>query len=179
MESANPAVMIRIAGKEDAQLLSTLGTLAFAQAFGAENTPEDMTAYLASAFFPEKQAQELACPGSRFLIYEIDGKPAGYAHLKEGQPPTCITGRKPVELARFYLLQDWIGKGFGSPLMRACIQDAQGRGGDVLWLGVWQKNARAITFYQKWGFTIAGTQTFLLGSDLQHDYVMLRMLNLG
>jgi len=170
------SITIRQAQPADASLLSDLGARAFSQAFGADNTPEDMAAYLARAFYPEKQAGELTRPGSIFFIVEADGIPAGYAHLQESEPPTCITGRKPVELARFYLLNNWIGKGVGSQLMQACITEAQGRGGDVLWLGVWQKNARAIAFYKKWRFVISGTQTFLLGSDLQHDYVMRRML---
>jgi GNAT superfamily N-acetyltransferase len=173
------SIHIRTACLEDAQLLSDLGARAFYQAFSADNTAADMAAYLAGAFSPEKQADELANPASTFLLLETGGTPAGYAHLQKSQPPTCITGLKPVELCRFYLLQDWIGKGLGSRLMRACIDQAQGRGGDVLWLGVWQKNTRAIAFYQKWGFEIAGTQTFLLGSDLQHDFVMQRKLAPG
>ncbi len=169
-------VNIRPASIDDASLLSKLGALAFSQAFGPDNTPEDMAIYLAGAFTPQKQAQELARVGSLFFILEYGGSAAGYAHLQESLPPTCITGTHPVELSRFYLLQAFIGKGFGSKLMRACIDAAQGRGGDVLWLGVWQKNSRAIAFYRKWKFEIVGAQTFQLGNDLQHDYVMRRDL---
>ncbi len=60
--------------------------------------------------------------------------------------------------------------------MQFCIDEARGRGGDVLWLGVWQKNARAIAFYHKWEFEIVGTQTFQLGNDPQSDFVMRRSL---
>lgn len=172
----NIAIAIRQAHLEDAVLLSELGARAFSQAFAADNTPEDMASYLAGAFYPAKQAEELARTGSMFYILECDGVVAGYAHIQENRPPTCITGIKPVELSRFYLLQDWIGKGIGARLMQFCIDEARGRGGDVLWLGVWQKNARAIAFYQKWGFKIAGTQTFQLGSDPQSDFVMRRIL---
>jgi GNAT superfamily N-acetyltransferase len=170
------SVNIRHACPEDASLLSKLGELAFSQAFGPDNTSEDMAIYLAGAFTPKKQAEELARPGSFFLLLEYEGSAAGYAHLQESPPPTCITGTHFVELSRFYLLQEWIGKGFGSKLMLACIEEAKGRGGDALWLGVWQKNSRAIAFYQKWGFEVAGTQTFQLGKDLQYDYVMRRSL---
>ncbi len=171
------SITIRVACLEDAALLSELGAEAFSQAFGKDNTPEDMAAYLAGSFSPARQAEELSRPGSTFFILESAGKTAGYAHVQESRPPTCITGSRPVELSRFYLLRDWIGKGLAAPLMQACIAEVQGRGGDVLWLGVWQKNARAIAFYKKSGFEIAGTQTFLLGSDLQHDYVMRRSLS--
>jgi GNAT superfamily N-acetyltransferase len=174
MERKN--ITIRLAQINEGQLLSDLGSRAFFQAFGADNAPEDMAAYLKGAFYTEKQAEELARPGSVFLIVEINGKPGGYAHLHESLVPECVIGNKPVELARFYLLSEWIGKGMGSQLMQACIDEAQGRGGDVLWLGVWEKNARAIAFYNKWGFTVVGTHSFQLGSDLQQDFIMQRPL---
>jgi ribosomal protein S18 acetylase RimI-like enzyme len=44
----------------------------------------------------------------------------------------------------------------------------------MIWLDVWERNARAIAFYQKWGFAVVGTQTFQLGSDLQNDLLMQR-----
>ncbi len=49
-------------------------------------------------------------------------------------------------------------------------------GGDVLWLGVWEHNQRAIAFYHRWGFAIVGTHTFQLGADLQTDFLMQRSL---
>jgi len=175
MEPQN--IVIRSALAHEAPLLSDLGARAFYQAFAADNTPEDIADYLAGAFSPEKQADELTRPGSTFLILEINGTPAGYAHLQEGHVPECVTGNHPIELVRFYLLHDWTGKGIGSRLMQACFNEVRRTGADVLWLGVWERNARAIAFYQKWGFTIVGTHSFQLGSDLQQDYIMQRLVS--
>jgi ribosomal protein S18 acetylase RimI-like enzyme len=41
-----------------------------------------------------------------------------------------------------------------------------------MWLAVWQSNARAIAFYRKVGFAVAGTAAFRLGSQLQTDHMM-------
>jgi hypothetical protein len=41
---------------------------------------------------------------------------------------------------------------------------------------VWERNARAIRFYEQWDFHPAGTQPFLLGTDLQTDLVMVRRI---
>ncbi len=71
----------------NAALLAGLGRRTFYDSFAADNTPETMAAYLAGAFSPQKQAAELADPGTLFLIAEGDGQTAGYAHLKAGQPP--------------------------------------------------------------------------------------------
>ena len=171
-------ITFRQATSSDAALLADIGRRAFVGAFGADNTPEDMAAYLESAFSEEIQAAELAQEGCIFIIAESENnEPIGYSRLQAGSTETCITGQRPVELVRFYMLPERIGKGTGSSLMQETLETARGRGYDVVWLGVWQKNARAIAFYEKWGFTIAGTHTFQLGSDTQHDWIMQR--NLG
>jgi diamine N-acetyltransferase len=176
METEN--INIRPARDHEGTLLSELGARAFSQAFAADNTPENMVTYLSGAFSAEKQAEELARPGSRFLILEINGQPAGFAHLLDSAAPECVTGNQPVELSRFYLLDGWKGKGNGSRLMQACIDEARSRGADVIWLGVWEENARAIAFYQKWGYAIVGTHSFQLGDELQQDYIMQRAVDL-
>jgi ribosomal protein S18 acetylase RimI-like enzyme len=43
-----------------------------------------------------------------------------------------------------------------------------------VWLDVWERNTRAIEFYEKQGFTIVGEQDFVLGSDVQRDLLMAR-----
>jgi RimJ/RimL family protein N-acetyltransferase len=41
---------------------------------------------------------------------------------------------------------------------------------------VWERNARAIAFYEKCGFMQAGSHVFLMGTDPQRDLVMIRWL---
>jgi GNAT superfamily N-acetyltransferase len=98
----------------------------------------------------------------------------GYAQLREGRPAAGITGSRPIEIARFYARQEWIGQGVGAALMQACLDEAVQRGCDTIWLDVWERNLRARTFYHKWGFMEVGTQAFQLGDDLQSDLLMQR-----
>lgn len=165
---------IRIATAEDNVLLAELGAQTFKDAFGKDNTAENMNAYLSKAFSAQIQAAELDQPESVFLIAETAGGAVGYARLKEGPAPASVTATRPVELMRIYAVQEMIGRGVGSQLMQACLEQAQKRGCDTIWLGVWEHNGPAIAFYHKWGFTKAGTQTFQLGDDLQTDVVMHR-----
>lgn len=158
----------------DDALLAEMGADAFYTAFAADNTPEDMAAYLAKSFSPEIQADELARPGSLFLIAEADGNAVGYARLQDGSAPQAIRGEHPIEIVRFYARVGWQGKGVGAALMRACLDEAQRRSCDVIWLDVWERNLRAIRFYQRWGFLIVGTQLFPLGNDMQNDLLMQR-----
>ena len=45
-----------------------------------------------------------------------------------------------------------------------------------VWLGVWEKNPRAIAFYKKFGFKEAGEHVFLLGRDPQRDIILYKVL---
>ncbi len=168
------SIQIRTAGPSDHVLLAELGRQTFYDAFAADNTPEDIEAYLAGAFSPQKQAAELADPGTRFLIAELDGEPVGYARLRQDLPPGSIPGERPVEIVRFYSRKEWIGRGVGAALMHACLDEARRRGCDTIWLDVWEQNPRAIAFYKKWGFEIVGKALFTVGADIQHDLLMAR-----
>lgn len=167
-------ISIRRAVVADAALLARIGREAFYSAFADKNTPENMEAYLSGAFSEQIQAKEIRMAGSKFLIAETEDRElVGYARLYDGDlAPTCITGRNVVELVRFYMLPQWIGQGTAGQLMAACLDEARGGGYDVVWLGVWQENPRAVKFYEKWGFRIVGTHTFHLGTDIQQDWLM-------
>lgn len=163
---------IRIAQLEDAAALSEIGARTFIDSFSEHNTPEDMTAYITSSFSLEQITKELNNPRNRFLLASKEKEVIGYAKLAENRPPDSVRGGNPLELARIYVDRPFIGKGVGAALMQAAITYATRVGRDMLWLGVWQKNPRAIEFYTRWGFQQVGEQTFQLGSDLQDDFVL-------
>jgi ribosomal protein S18 acetylase RimI-like enzyme len=171
-----PGLTIRHGTLADVDLLSEFGARTFTETSAADNTPEDLAAYLATSFNVAQQTAELEDPGSTFLIAEVDGCAAGYAMLHEGEPEQGVEGANPVELVRLYVSRDWLGRGIGEQLMRACIDEARQTGHETLWLGVWERNARAQAFYRKWNFHTVGEHVFELGSDLQRDIVMERTL---
>lgn len=172
-------IQLRIASAADNILLAELGVRTFSETFAPDNTPEDMALYLAASFSPEKQAEELADPETTFLIAEIDSIPVGYARLRLGLPPASVRGSSPIEIVRFYAATSWIGRGVGAALMMRCLEVAQDKGCDTIWLDVWERNLRAISFYQKWSFEIVGTQSFQLSRDIQRDYLMQRPVLMG
>jgi GNAT superfamily N-acetyltransferase len=167
---------IRLGTPEDAALLSTLAASTFHATFAAENRPEDMKAYMDEAFTVERQTGELTDPQTTVLLAFVEGEPAGYAKLYTGRTPACVDGERPVELARLYADGKWHGRGVGAALLEACLDAARREGFRTMWLGVWERNWRAIAFYRKWGFVECGSQVFQLGSDPQTDMVMSREL---
>jgi GNAT superfamily N-acetyltransferase len=174
---------LRLANQADVPLLAALGAQTFSETFAKDNTPQDLAEYLRKNFSPEILSAELAQPGSLFLILEIDGAPAGYARLLDHSSEACLTESDqwnhlhPMELVRIYLLQAWTGHRLGDALMKACLERAQMQGAEVLWLGVWERNERAIAFYNRWGFEKVGTHIFLLGQDRQTDYILARRIS--
>ena len=167
---------IRRGTTADADLLAELGARTFSETFAADNTPEDLAAYVATSFNVAQQTAELEDPASTFLIVEVEGRAAGYAKLQVSKPEQGVEGAHPVELVRLYVLREWLRRGIGQELMRACIDEARSAGHGTIWLGVWERNARAQAFYRKWNFRTVGEHMFQLGSDLQRDLLMERTL---
>lgn len=173
------SVTVRRANASDADQLASLGARTFVQAFGADNTADDVAAHLAATFSPDKQAAEIADPATIMLVAEAGEVLVGYVLLRWGAPPPSVAGSRPIELARIYVLGEWQSQRVGGALMKLCLAEARAGGADAIWLSVWQPNTRAQAFYVRWGFEIVGSKTFVLGSDAQTDWVMARDLAVG
>ncbi|MGE5233595.1 MAG: N-acetyltransferase family protein [Acidobacteriota bacterium] len=174
MAADTPILRRAVAG--DAVLLSALGERTFRDTFAADNDPADLQEYLAASFSPAKQAAELADPASTFLIAEAASTAIGYAQLRSGDAPACVRGARPTELVRIYVDRPWLGRGVGELLLTSAIGEARSAGFLTLWLGVWERNHRALAFYRRHGFTVVGSHIFQLGSDPQTDLLMERAL---
>jgi len=169
---------IRRATPEDASLIADIGVRTFEDSFGPDNRLEDMEQYLSMSFSKVHIEAQLSDPASVFLLAYENEKAVGYVMLRMSKTPNAVSGANPVELVRFYVEAKSIGKGYGSALMDACLEEAKKDRHRTIWLGVWEKNQQAIRFYEKWGFTKVGTKEFVLGSDLQNDHIMARPIEI-
>lgn len=166
-------VTIRRASSVDAPRLAAFGSAAFRDAFAAQNTPEDMNAYLSSAFNDARQLAEIEDPATITLLAEDGAALVGYAQLRRTEPPRGVPDRGAIELVRFYVDRTLHGRGFAHTLMQAVLNAASAHA-RTMWLGVWERNPRAIAFYTKCGFVDVGDHVFVLGSDRQTDRIMWR-----
>ena len=170
-------VTIRPATAADAAALAVFGERTFREAFGPDNRPEDVDVYVRATYSADRQGEEIADSDRITFVGESDGALAAFAQLRSnGYVPSCVTGPASIELLRFYVDRPWQGRGVAHELMDAVIDSARARGARTLWLGVWERNPRAITFYGKHGFRDVGCQPFKLGGDDQTDRVMARSL---
>lgn len=181
-EAARPSattaggIRIRPAIAADAERLATLAERTFRDTFGNDNSAHDMDAYVRESFAPDRVRAELADSGSTFLLAFADAMegPIGYAKLRTGAAHRSVTGANPVELQRLYVARSAIGQGVGAALVRASLAAARSTGHRTIWLGVWERNASAISFYERWAFRTVGEHVFRLGADEQRDLVMER-----
>lgn len=165
-------IQIRPAQAADAELLARLGSQTFLESYAEFNTKKDMDEYVAAHFKPEL-IQSLLSREDLFCFIAWCGEEAiGYLQLSPATVPNELKEKQPLEIERIYVVKAWHDRKVGAALMRFSIQLAKERNYDSLWLGVWEKNNRAIAFYTRWGFEIIGVKTFMLGNDLQDDHLM-------
>jgi diamine N-acetyltransferase len=165
-------ITIRTAISEDYQLLADLGRRAFYEAFGDNSAPEDMQAYLDLSFNPERIKIQLSDPSCTYFIGSYSGEPVGYAKIVKDYCPPQLNDTTCVQLERIYALKAYIGKKVGKTLMEECMNFAKQNNYKHMWLGVWQENHKAIEFYKRWGFKVIGIKQFVIGKEVNDDYVM-------
>jgi GNAT superfamily N-acetyltransferase len=169
---------IRRAAVSDAPALAELAARTFTETFAEENSPEDLDAHLRSAYGVAQQTAELEDRDVVTLLAFRGEELAGFAQVRRKSAPSCVIGERPIELHRFYLARSAQGTGLAAPLMHAARAAAQELGGLHMWLGVWERNPRAIAFYLKTGFVSVGSHVFMVGSDPQRDLVLVSALSL-
>ncbi|MCW8807716.1 MAG: GNAT family N-acetyltransferase [Rhodanobacter sp.] len=168
--------VIRRAEPSDARRLAELAELTFRDTFKATNTPDDMNVHCATYYSEAIQGREIPDSKMATLVCEHDSQLAGFAQLRWGHAPDCIKAERPAEIQRLYVREAWHGKGIAQELMSESMALAKASGADQVWLGVWERNPRAIAFYKKWGFAEVGDHIFPVGSDPQRDIIMTRVV---
>lgn len=165
---------IRLAKPSDAARLAELAERTFRETFGGANTVEDMMLHCKTNYGESIQAAEIANAEMVTLVCEEEKNLIAFAQLRWGKAPACVPTKNAGEILRLYVENKWHGKGIAQDLMSACIAQMEQRHSDVVWLGVWEKNPRAISFYKKLGFMEVGEHIFRLGLDRQRDIIMAR-----
>lgn len=168
---------LRQATKDDAALIADISRQTFYDTFAADNSAEDMAKFLNEQFTKGRLMLEVGAPENLFLLAYYSNEIAGYVKLREGKKLAALNGMASLEIARIYVINTFIGKGVGKLLMQASLDLAKERGKEVVWLGVWEHNRRAIAFYSAWGFEKFGEVDFLLGDDLQRDWLMKKKIS--
>ena len=152
--------------------LQAIGRQTFFETFADHNTADDMQKYLDNNLSTDKLKSELADTNSGFYFAILDNKVIGYLKINFGQAQTELKDNSSLEIERIYVLKEFHGKKVGQVLYDKAIDIAKQTKSDYIWLGVWEKNPRAIKFYEKNGFVAFDKHIFKLGNDKQTDIMM-------
>lgn len=144
----------------------------FFETFAAKNDEENMKKYLEERYATERLTYELNNTNSAFYFAELNGEVVGYIKLNFGQSQTELKEEGALEIERIYVLKEFHGKQAGQLLFEKAIEIARERNAGYIWLGVWEENQQAISFYRKNGFEAFDKHIFRLGDDEQTDIMM-------
>ncbi len=165
-------VEIRKVELSEINKLQEISKLTFVETFAEHNTIDDMQTYLNDNLSIEKLTVELSNENSKFYFASFDNKIIGYLKINFAQAQTELKDTSSVEIERIYVLKNYHGKNVGQVLFDEAISLAKQTTAEYVWLGVWEKNPRAISFYKKNGFVEFHKHIFKLGNDEQTDLMM-------
>lgn len=159
-------------------LLAEMSRQTFFDTFSPYNSEEDMKLFMENQFTREQLEAEPDLPDNYFFIAWQKDVPMGYMRLRhwEKAPYDLLPNDSSLEITRLYANKNAIGTGVGKCMMQFALDFGKAKNVNWVWLGVWEKNERAIQFYEKWGFEQKGAHDFLLGNDLQTDWLMVKDL---
>ena len=161
---------------EDFDVLRELSIRTYYETFAHLNTPEDMQAYLDEAFETNKFRNELEDCNCEFYFLFYNELLAGYLKLNEAPSQSDINDTDSLEIERIYITDEFQGAGLGSFMMKQAIEKAIAKNKKYVWLGVWEKNQKALNFYRRNGFYETSTHIFMMGEDAQTDFIMRKDL---
>lgn len=156
----------------DITILQKISKQTFYETFSAFNSEENMKDYLDNELTIEKLTAEINNPNSEFYFAKLDDEIIGYLKINFGASQTELQDSQAVEIERIYVSKEFHGKNIGQILFDKAIEIANQKNAAYVWLGVWEENQRAISFYKKNGFIEFDKHIFKLGDDEQTDIMM-------
>jgi len=135
-----------------------------------------MQDFLEKGFNEEKLLNEINNADSEFYFAMVENKLAGYMKINFRNAQTEYKEENGIELERIYVLKQYLGNMLGQALFNKALEIAMENKMDYLWLGVWEHNPRAISFYKKNGLTEFSSHIFRVGDDDQIDIIMRKNL---
>lgn len=165
-------IAFRTPDAHDAATLAELGRSSFVDAFGHLYTPDDLGAFLESAYSTAALKADLANPDRLFRVAEEDGVMIGYCKLGlDLSLDYDPKGLRIMELKQLYLRGSRTGSGVGASFMDWALKEGRDRGFDAILLSVWSENHGAQRFYARYGFEKWGDTVFMVGKQADAEFL--------
>ncbi|HMG67571.1 MAG TPA: GNAT family N-acetyltransferase [Chitinophagaceae bacterium] len=166
-------IKVIMASIKQADTIASIGKQSFRDAFGhLFSNRNELREYLDYTYDPEKIARSIEKENNVFFLAFVENVPVGFAKVKKYSLNEQIESIAQTELQKIYVLSYYHGSGAGAALMQSVIDLAQEIGPDFLWLDTHIANAKAIRFYEKYGFKKMGKYYFMIGSQTFEYHLM-------
>lgn len=149
----------------------------FFETFSEQNSEENMRIFLDKAYNEEKLKSEIEDKESETFLAVENQKTLGVLKINTGNAETESGLENSLEIQRIYILKESKGLGIGTVFMNLAEKKARELGVSFIWLGVWEKNFPAQKFYTDKGFRKFSEHAFVLGDDIQTDFLMKKELS--
>lgn len=157
---------------DDIHALQNISKQTFFETFAPYNTAENTEKYMRESFTEEKLMAEIKNQNSVFYFAMLENEVIGYLKVNSGNAQTELKDSNAMEIERIYVSKDFHGKNIGQILYDKALEIARQKNAEYVWLGVWEKNPRAIQFYKKNGFKEFDQHVFQFGDEEQTDIMM-------
>lgn len=149
----------------DYQKIVAIGRQSFLEAHPDCAPQEILDEYLNQKFNAETITEELNDVSNIFHIIYHDKQAIGYSKIILNYTHINIDFEQVTKLERLYLLKEFYSLKLGFELFNFNIEFSKNEQQKGMWLFVWDKNEKAISFYKKVGFKIIGNHNFFLSKD--------------
>jgi diamine N-acetyltransferase len=170
------AVEIRPATLEHIIVWTQFARQMFHSTFEHSVSAENMQIYLDTEMNEQVFAKQLENPAYRTYYVWIGKELSGYIQLYYN--PNESYQNITLELKRFYVAPHLQGKGVAAQMMAFCLDEVARLKEPAFWLGVWENNFKARSFYKKWNFEPIGEHIFVTGSESQRDLILARQIEI-
>lgn len=162
---------VRLGVTEDNGRLAVLATQVWLHTYATDGISTEIAEYVLSHITPETYAQLLRDTFTQVLVALHAEHVVGLAVVRFDIPcpdQPALT----AELQTLYVQEHFLRQGIGSLLLAAAEDMARRKANSRLWLTVNATNDRAITFYDRKGYTKVGTAYFVLGTERYENHVL-------
>jgi len=167
-----PNCRLRRATPADLAEYAELARRTFTETYRDAHDAASLARHVTATLSDERVRAELADEGRTVLAVTVGPEWVAYTVVATGEAPPEVPGKRPLEIARFYVASAWHGRGVAAPLMDAVLDEARRQGGDAAWLCVWEHNARALRFYLRQGFERIGRTTYIFDGQPEDDHLL-------
>ena len=162
--------------KNNVQDLQEVSIQTFTETFKDNNSEKSLNDYLNTAYELTKKKKELENPHSEFYFAYFNNELAGYLKININDAQSEKMGENALEVERIYIKKSFKRRGIGRHLIETAEQLAKKYQKNLMWLGVWEYNPKAIAFYETLGFKVIGAHSFFMGEEEQTDLIMSKQL---